>query len=125
MGLRPHFLLLTADGFRLRLTVNQGLIMKRSKIDELLNEQPDEVKNQRIEFDILKNKHVEISRQLYNFQKNCQHVVVNSHESAICLVCDTNLGWYCEDSPTKSCKYEDDDYNCDFCIYCNNPDERK
>jgi hypothetical protein len=54
--------------------------------------------------------------------------------AARCLVCGagfSELGWYCPDSPTHLCCYEQAlpdgtvQVNEDSCIYCGQPEERK
>ena len=50
------------------------------------------------------------------------HVAGQRGDSAVCLICGTDLGWFCPTSPTKSCEYSD---NPDSCIHCGDPDERK
>ena len=67
----------------------------------------------------------------------CTHRVVRSAQdgmAARCLVCGagfSELGWYCPDSPTHLCCYEQAlpdgpvQVNEDSCIYCGQPEERK
>jgi len=44
---------------------------------------------------------------------------------AKCFICNKQAEWYCLQSPTNVCLYNDDDWNMDSCIYCGQPDERK
>jgi hypothetical protein len=70
--------------------------------------------------------------QLLNMEKNellkkCPHEIIpidepKDHDSARCWICNKDFGWYCKNSPTKFCKYEND---IDSCIYCCQPEERK
>ena len=48
-----------------------------------------------------------------------------SYGGAMCIVCGKHLGWYCPDSPTKTCDYPDHPPYDDGCIYCGLPSERK
>jgi len=42
--------------------------------------------------------------------------------SAICLVCGTDFGWWCPESPDHICHYSRSEDECD---YCHMPMERK
>lgn len=53
---------------------------------------------------------------------DCQHVIIESHDSAHCDICGKDFGWWCPDSTTHICQYEDDS---ECCIFCGQPDERK
>ena len=78
------------------------------------------------------------SSALYIAQKACEHEFFThdpydptdrwfSSTFAPCTKCgiDGPDGWYCHTSPTKLCDYKDEDWMCDNCIYCGNPQERK
>lgn len=99
--------------------------MRRDKLDKLLKEQPEEVRRLRVEYDTLNDRVKDLNSQLYSFKQNCAHVIAKSYDSAICLVCDSHMGWFCEESPNKYCEYDADDTWNDFCIYCQGPEERK
>jgi hypothetical protein len=46
--------------------------------------------------------------------------------SAHCAVCSEDLGWYCPDSPTGLCEYDDkEDLMHDTCLHCGAPEERR
>jgi hypothetical protein len=59
---------------------------------------------------------------LHRLIRKCQHLIVRRIDSAICDICGTNFGWYCEKSPTKYCDYK---AGSEFCIHCKISDERK
>ncbi len=102
--------------------------------------------------------------QLYEMTKTCKHVVLpltpesqaafvrgewlgmGRLDSAICEICDSDLGWRCPDSPDLACHYYSENgfvklingeqvpipedhnpkyENSDSCIFCHSPDERK
>jgi hypothetical protein len=46
---------------------------------------------------------------------------------AWCPHCERHFGWWCPDSPSGECDYEQPDgtYNDDLCKYCGMPEERK
>ena len=86
---------------------------------------------------------------------SCPHEIKEWYGAAKCKVCEKNLGTYCPKSPDKSCHYPDpsdkdkervrllngilhnltpkqvkerlmyDHMRDDWCIFCNEPDERK
>lgn len=37
--------------------------------------------------------------------KTHMHVAKRSHDSAICAICDEDLGWWCDESPDNTCHY--------------------
>lgn len=52
------------------------------------------------------------------------HVVEKSEfGGAYCVICGDRVGWWCDESPFNTCRYEDP--NWDECIYCGQPYERK
>lgn len=55
----------------------------------------------------------------------CQHkkIVRDEFDSAVCKKCNKDFGWFCEESPSKHCEYEDSGNEC--CVYCGEPEERK
>ncbi len=78
---------------------------------------------------------------------NCNHNIIEAGGGAICSICTTDFGWYCEESPDNTCHYstssldstigiqlvtggfhemdESYDYDPDRCIFCGEPKERK
>ena len=55
-------------------------------------------------------------------QKTCNHQVSHDQDdSAICVTCGCDLGWYCYISPKSYCEYTDDE----CCIHCGAPEERQ
>lgn len=72
-------------------------------------------------------KIMELQRELSQLKKECECIIVDSHESAVCSVCDKDYGWWCPDSTTHLCDYEQEDgtYDEDNCRYCHSPEERK
>ncbi len=52
----------------------------------------------------------------------CEKCIVRVSDSAVCKICNNYFGWWCEESPTKHCKYTESEDDCD---YCHNPEERK
>lgn len=88
----------------------------------------------------------EAQKELDNLLCSCTHKIVNKHNSAFCIICDSWFGWFCDESPDHSCHYfsengkvklndgtlvdipedHDVDYeNEDECIFCGQPEERK
>ena len=86
--------------------------------------------------------------------RQCKHVIAEPDRRSIrdgcagaqCAVCKLNLGWYCPDSPDHACHYYSHDGKVtlvdgtevdvpekvkgrtesdDWCIFCEEPDERK
>jgi hypothetical protein len=55
----------------------------------------------------------------------CDHEFITDYGTARCSKCNTFGGWYCPQSPTHVCSYEDDDACRDHCIFCGDPEERK
>ena len=71
---------------------------------------------------------ISIVQQAKEIMRTCKHEhVMHDRMSAECAICGQDLGWYCENSPTLSCNYwqEDGSYDEDNCIYCGGPEERK
>lgn len=62
-------------------------------------------------------------------QSECSHedISVTDYGTADCNICGKSFNWYCPNSPTLECDYEQDDggYNDEYCIYCGEPEERK
>ena len=56
--------------------------------------------------------------------KECKHLIVEVKDfgGAYCDICGESFGWYCEESPTKYCEYNENHINCD---YCGQPRSRK
>lgn len=65
--------------------------------------------------------------RIATIKSKCTHDIIQKGQSAYCDVCGDYLGWYCDESPTKTCDYEQEDgeYDEDNCIYCGMPEERK
>ena len=66
-----------------------------------------------------------LEHEVYKLIENCQHnwQPTSGKISAKCTECGEWMpGWYCEDSPTKTCKYSTD---YDICDICGQPEERK
>jgi len=61
----------------------------------------------------IKDYHTCKARKIDN-PKDCNY--------ANCEICIKNLGWYCEKSPSLCCEY---DHDSEYCIYCEEPSERK
>jgi len=57
----------------------------------------------------------------------CGHNIIKKGESAVCVICDQNLGWWCPGSPDYICEYFDSNEMCfsEYCIFCHQPSERK
>lgn len=99
------------------------------KVFELTQEQAeyrnsiDKLKQEQLE---LSKKQFELNRKMSVMVDNCNHSFVKIHELPYCFVCDTKFNfWWCDESPTKYCQYDEDDINEDCCIYCHAPSERK
>ena len=56
--------------------------------------------------------------QLYH---TCNHIIEKCGDSAGCVICDTDFGWWCPDSKDHKCEYDENEW----CIHCEQPDERK
>lgn len=87
----------------------------------------DKIKELFLELKELRNRESKICSEIYNIQKNCIHNVIptgsNSTESSgICSECGKDTGWYCPDNPSHICQY--DEWG-DYCLFCNQPNERK
>jgi len=103
------------------------------------------------DFDKIRNDIIELQRKLGQMVNDCKHEVPNYKQdsSARCQICGKYFGWSCHDSPDHVCHYfsiEKDgqigvelidgsfyplpnhnaDYESDdWCIFCQEPDERK
>jgi hypothetical protein len=63
-------------------------------------------------------------RTLYEIRDSCEHSITGTPGyGAHCIGCGERFGWYCEESPSLMCEY-DDEYP-EYCIYCGEPEERK
>lgn len=110
-------------------------------------EMPDDQRKHRIAE--LDRQIKERSELLYELKKTCPHTIVaDKYDSAVCITCDEDFGWWCPKSPDNACHY----HTCaggtlvqlitgktvdpplghvprretsDHCIYCGNPEERK
>jgi len=92
------------------------------------------------------NKFIE---EYYEIINTCPHKVIKQQESAWCLICGRQIGWWCPDSPNNICYYHSEKFDgvykvrisdgtlvdvpkgynpeCetdDWCIFCGNPLER-
>jgi hypothetical protein len=70
-----------------------------------------------------RNKIRKLHIRLATLISECNHVTVRCGDGAKCLVCGKNFGWWCPNSPTHYCEY-DDEFN-ESCKYCEEPEERK
>jgi len=52
----------------------------------------------------------------------CHHKIIKEYESAVCIICGKNFGWWCPKSPDHFCHYSESYDSCDF---CGEPEERK
>jgi hypothetical protein len=87
-----------------------------------------------------------LNRKAYELCQQAGHNIEKLYESAYCECCDRDFGWYCPNSPDKTCHYStergkvslitgdwidmpvghDTMYESeDSCIYCGEPSERK
>ena len=54
---------------------------------------------------------------------SCEHQVGHDNDdSAVCVKCNYDLGWYCYISPKSYCEYTGDD---ECCVHCGAPEERQ
>lgn len=74
------------------------------------------------ELDILENN-------LEQLTEKCSHsdLDISPWDTATCNICGKDFDWYCPESPTLTCDYEQEDgsYDEDCCRYCGCPEERK
>lgn len=91
--------------------------------------------------------------EAHELQSGCDHKILireKDHRgwygSGECAGCFADFGWYCPDSPDHACHYyttngkvilidgtetapppghNEDREDCDWCIFCGSPDERK
>lgn len=63
----------------------------------------------------------------YHTHDATERMILTGWCDAVCGTCGKELGWWCEDSPTHTCDYWQDDgsYDEDQCRYCGEPEERK
>jgi hypothetical protein len=68
-----------------------------------------------------------LNAELRTIQRECEHDWQPAGSDIECThpVCNKcgsrGFGWYCQESPTRSCEYEEDEW----CIHCGEPEERK
>lgn len=97
-----------------------------------------------------KSKIKEYREALNKLVRECPHEVLSQEKDkygeyggASCAGCGKDFGWYCPDSPDRTCHYYDYEgkvhlingetvptpeecFNCvDMCIFCGDPEERK
>lgn len=89
------------------------------------------------------------NRRVMELKAGCDHALVEeSCDSLRCAVCQKYFGWYCPESPDKTCHYFTNENGLielmnrelvrpgkewpgkkfesdDFCVFCGHPDERK
>ena len=69
------------------------------------------------------------NKKIKMIQSECPHLDIEVHPygSAKCKICEKLFDWYCPNSPTLECDYEQEDgsYDEDCCRYCGQPQERK
>ena len=63
----------------------------------------------------------------YHTHEAVERMMLTGWCDAVCSTCGKDLGWWCEDSPSHTCDYwqEDGSYDEDQCRYCGEPEERK
>lgn len=70
-----------------------------------------------------------IENQISEVQDKCKHkdLTKTTYDTATCNICGKYFSWYCPNSPTLECDYEQEDgnYDEDCCRYCGEPEERK
>lgn len=77
---------------------------------------------ERLTLKLLKERRVkiqELEKQLLDLKITCPHRFEEKDEAAICAGCDWIAGWWCPESPTNVCSYDEGD-----CIYCGEPESR-
>ena len=121
--------------------------MHVSVVDKIsqLHEATFEQKKQIVAY--LQEPHKNQPNLFYQFQQECDHSIINSHEVAVCEICQKRFSWYCPDSPDHLCYYfvekgnvvtlsngevisapstHDSEYESyDWCMFCGDPEERK
>jgi len=69
------------------------------------------------EFYLLKRKCEKLGHEIVK----CE--ITENHESAVCSICDTILGRWCENAPTNVCEFDENTGYGECCIYCGRPKE--
>ena len=66
-------------------------------------------------------------QRYYGLINNCPHRIGKRGESAYCMICQKDMGWWCPSSPKNTCDYlqADNSVDEDHCRYCGQPEERK
>jgi len=70
---------------------------------------------------------VAADERLCTLRNICPHTYIKKYNSAVCVLCGKNGGWWCPGSNNHLCWYINDGgkVNMDSCIYCGDPEERK
>lgn len=87
----------------------------------------------KLKYEAAKKALLEVTEELQKIRSSCDHVAAHmvgkkdlTSEGAVCEKCQADLGWWCPINPKHYCEYNEEEDPCrDFCIHCDNPEERK
>lgn len=106
-------------------TIMTGKKQKKSKLE--LKSSPEALKKVLGKMYALKRQKEKelriIDGIILHIQRQCHHKIIKDTrcEIAVCSICGSQFGWYCDKSPTHHCEYEVGEN----CIHCGQPEERK
>ena len=65
----------------------------------------------------------EAVNRLMPAREYCEHKSVfwDLDDTAKCVACNEDLGWYCQESPKRYCEY----FGGECCVHCGDPEERQ
>lgn len=102
-----------------------GKKQKKSKLE--LKSNPEALKKVLDKINALKTQKEKelriIEGIIMHIKRQCRHKIIKDQrcDIAVCKICGSQFGWYCEKSPVHHCEYE----MSENCIHCGSPEERK